>query len=550
MPRPWRHRPASPDGETDSKALVPAAAYVRMSTEHQRYSADNQMDEINRYAAQRGYDVVRVYADLGKSGLTLEGRVGLQQLLADVATGATPYRALLVYDVSRWGRFQDPDEAAACELSCKHAGLAVHYCAEPFENDGSITSSIVKALKRVMAGEYSRELSEKTFRGQAGMVRRGFRPGGRAGYGFRRRLIDADGATKRLLETGEQKAIRSERIALALGPKDEVRAVRRVYRLFLEGGKSELEIARLLAADGTTPGDCPAWTKALVREILTNEKYIGNAVWGRWTKKLKGKLVRANPDHWVRREGSIPRIVSTRQFRRAQAIFEARKIHLTDEDVLERLRDLLAEKGYLSSALINQAGDGLSCGVVRYRFKSTRRLYAALGYQNGVDIKYSAKARQRRHIESLARTAAIERLEADGLTCSIGPEGRILHSPGLAILFSVMKGYLLPSGNHSWIFHLERHPPADIVVLLRLVPGGDEVMDYLVVPIRGSTRRSLSFTDNTPSPLDAYRSSSLEPLYKMIASAGSDGRFLVCVHSEGVAPRRCRDAKGHFIKLS
>src|SRR3546814_4276757 len=66
---------------------------------------------------------------------------------------------LLVYDVSRWGRFQDPDEAAACELRCKRAGITVHYCAEQFENDGTIGSSIIKTVKRAMAGEYSRELS-------------------------------------------------------------------------------------------------------------------------------------------------------------------------------------------------------------------------------------------------------------------------------------------------------------------------------------------------------------------------------------------------------
>src|SRR4051812_11882085 len=103
-------------------SLVPAAEYVRMSTEHQRYSTDNQQMAIHRYAEKRGYQIVRTYADEGKSGLRLDGRDAIKQLLRDVEGRTAGFKAILVYDVSRWGRFQDPDEAAAIELSCKKAG--------------------------------------------------------------------------------------------------------------------------------------------------------------------------------------------------------------------------------------------------------------------------------------------------------------------------------------------------------------------------------------------------------------------------------------------
>lgn len=69
------------------------------------------------------------------------------------------FNFILVYDVSRWGRFQDADESAYYEYICKRAGINVAYCAEQFENDGSPVSTIVKGVKRAMAGEYSRELS-------------------------------------------------------------------------------------------------------------------------------------------------------------------------------------------------------------------------------------------------------------------------------------------------------------------------------------------------------------------------------------------------------
>jgi DNA invertase Pin-like site-specific DNA recombinase len=68
----------------------------------------------------------------------------------------TNFTSLLVYDVSRWGRFQDVDESAYYEYVLKRSGIRVHYCAEQFENDGSMSSSVLKTLKRSMAAEYSR----------------------------------------------------------------------------------------------------------------------------------------------------------------------------------------------------------------------------------------------------------------------------------------------------------------------------------------------------------------------------------------------------------
>ena len=138
-----------------------AAAYVRMSTEHQQYSTSNQMDAIREYAKRRGLDIVQEYSDEGKSGLNIQGRDSLAQMIQDVVDGKASYSSILVYDVSRWGRFQDADESAYYEYICRRAGISVHYCAEQFENDGSPMSTVMKSMKRTMAGEYSRELSTK-----------------------------------------------------------------------------------------------------------------------------------------------------------------------------------------------------------------------------------------------------------------------------------------------------------------------------------------------------------------------------------------------------
>lgn len=98
-----------------------AAAYVRMSTEHQQYSTENQLDAINIYAQTHNLDVVKVYTDAGKSGLSLDGREALQRLLSDVECRKSDFTTVLVYDVSRWGRFQDPDVSASYEVRCRQA---------------------------------------------------------------------------------------------------------------------------------------------------------------------------------------------------------------------------------------------------------------------------------------------------------------------------------------------------------------------------------------------------------------------------------------------
>src|SRR5690349_10172095 len=211
-------------GRSDTARARPtrAAEYVRMSAEHQRYSTENQADAIRRYAAQRAIEIVRTYADQGKSGLSLGGRDALKQLIEDVQIGRADFETILVYDVSRWGRFQDADESAYYEYICRRAGISVQYCAEQFDNDGSPTATIIKSVKRAMAGEYSRELSVKVFAGHCRLIGLGFRQGGMAGYGLRRQLIDEQRQPKGELARGTQKSLQTDRVGLVPGPGLEV----------------------------------------------------------------------------------------------------------------------------------------------------------------------------------------------------------------------------------------------------------------------------------------------------------------------------------------
>src|SRR6266496_5970307 len=173
-----------------SQKTFRAAQYGRMSTDYQRYSIENQAAVIAAYAQLHDLSIIRTYRDEGESGLKLKNRAGLAQLLNDVSSDQADFEYILVYDVSRWGRFQDVDESAHYEFICRQAGIKVAYCAEQFDNDGSLLSSIVKNIKRVMAAEYSRELSVKVHAGQSPIAGLGYPVVGPLTFGLRSELVD------------------------------------------------------------------------------------------------------------------------------------------------------------------------------------------------------------------------------------------------------------------------------------------------------------------------------------------------------------------------
>jgi DNA invertase Pin-like site-specific DNA recombinase len=168
-----------------------------------------------------------------------------------------------VYDVSRWGRFQDSEESAYYEYRCKRANVQVHYCAEHFKNDGSPASALLKTIKRSMAAEYSRELSVKVFAGQSRLTELGFRQGGLAGYGLRRQLVGLDGVVKQVLANGERKSIQNDRVILIPGPEDEVKVVRMIFDLYTVEGMGFKRTAGFLNEQGLQPDGRWHWTKHL-----------------------------------------------------------------------------------------------------------------------------------------------------------------------------------------------------------------------------------------------------------------------------------------------
>lgn len=357
--------------------LTPVAQYLRMSTEHQQYSFANQRKVIEDYAFRSGYVVVASYEDSGKSGLEIRHRAGLQRLLSDVMSRRLRLAAVLVYDVSRWGRFQDDDEAAHYEFICRSAGVKVLYCAEQFRNDGTVASTLLKNLKRSMAGEYSRELSAKVYAAQEQLVLKGFHPGGPAAYGWRRMAVSSDGRPRQLLDSGERSPFRGDHVTLVPGPERERAVIRRIFKMFLRG-MGPLEIARRLSFEGIPyKGPGRVWSAGNIAKLLRNSRYAGIFAWRMTTQKLSTKRTGVPKEQWIIWKQAA--IVSPTTFGRVQAIMGQRpRYRISEKEILRRLQKVVDRYGRLSASLISKYYGGQKSGYLR-RLGSMSQIYDALG---------------------------------------------------------------------------------------------------------------------------------------------------------------------------
>jgi len=493
---------------------IPVAQYVRMSTEHQRYSTENQQLAIADYAAIHGMRIVKTYADAGKSGLNIGGRLELQRLLADVQKPDVEFRAILVYDVSRWGRFPDPDEAAMYEQTCKKRGIQVIYCAEQFSNDGSLQSTIIKNIKRSMAAEYARELSVKVFAGQKTLIKKGYRQGGTPGYGLRRQLIDEHHNIKGILKRGEHKSIQTDRVLLIPGPPDEIATVNLIYQLFLKDGMLERGIANVLNDKRIESETGRPWTRGLVHQILTNEKYIGNNVFNRTSFKLKIKHQRNDPADWVRKDGAFEAIVPVDLFMQARAIIENRSRHLDEDEMLELLKQILTRRGLLSGIIIDEEDGAPSSSAYRSRFGSLLRAYTLIGFSPRRDYTYLDinRALRKRYPELISEISG--NIELNGGWVTANQDTDLLTVNGEFTL-SVVIARCKPTaaGTNRWCIRLDTSLEPDITIVVRMDPFNQKAFDYYIFPSIDFSPAVLPFKEYNTFALDAYRTDTLDRFY-------------------------------------
>ncbi len=500
----------------EGSQVILAAAYVRMSTDHQKYSTENQMAAIREYAARHNMEITSIYEDDGRSGLNISGRKGLKQLIQDVESKTKEFSSILVLDVTRWGRFPDPDEAAHYEYICRGGGYDIRYVAEQFANDGSMASAVMKSVKRVMAGEYSRELSKKVFRGQCHLIKLGFRQGGHAGYGLRRMMVDEQGNIKGELLYGQCKSLQTDRVILVPGPAEEVEIVRWMYTAFIEEGYSEASIAAQLNKKGILSDLGREWTRGTVHEVLSNEKYIGNNVFNRISFKLKEKRQENKPEEWIRLDSAFEAIIEPRLFYTAQGIIRARSIKLSNEEMLDKLKSLREKKGWLSGIIIDEQDNMPSSSSYQHRFGSLVRAYELIGYTPDRDYRYIEINRHLRKFYAEIVEDTIRKIkELGGRVHREVTSDLIYINNEIKVSVIICRCLKTKTGASRWKLQLDSGLEPDITIAIRMDEDNVTPLDYYLLPAIDVENPKMRLRENNGLALDAYRFDDLELFFML-----------------------------------
>lgn len=339
------------------------AVYARYSSDLQRAtSIEDQIRAARRYADDQRWtiDETQIYTDAGISGASIDGRPGLQALLAAAARRPLPFDVVLVDDSSRVAR--DIADAIRVLQSLKFYGVRVLYLSQHIDSANEQAETLV-AVHGMVDSLYLREMAKKIRRGLEGQQARGFATGSRT-YGYRTIAVPDPSGRK---ESGGATAVLGYRIEVE---PSEATVVRQVFEWYAAGDGYSVIVDRLNREGHRAPRGA-RWRFGAVRHVLANERYLGRQIWGqRVFERRPGssqRVPRAVPrDQWHIVERPELRIVSDDLWNRVRARqSEVREAFgLKAGRTLVRGKSAAVQSRYLFSGLLTCGMCGHSITVV------------------------------------------------------------------------------------------------------------------------------------------------------------------------------------------
>ncbi len=411
--------------------------YKRCSKEVQDASLDDQDQVI---AVERGAfglsSVLAAFEDDGRRGHD-ETRPGLLGVLEYARTHPNPVRSngdfipILVYDLARFGRFDDAKKIFAYFVEVERYGYEFYSVTEKIRSRGNIADFVQAIIKSEQAYDYSVTLSKYGLRTGCSLAEKGWWPGGQAPYAYDRMTYGPDGKPKyrystrpdksvekrtpdgKLVETlppiedkGKRRSaysdkLKGDRVKLVPGDPKLAEVVRLIFEKFVKEGWGLRRIASLLNMKGIPPPRGRKWVFTSVRGIILNPAYKGALVYGR---KSDGK------HHWLtiqKTETGYAPVIERKDVPGRMYVRRSEDECIVDEDAHEAIvekavwaeaQDKLDEKKHGSSKIEGKGtrsaylltGDGLmKCAHCGYRFqgdtdrRSKIRRYLDGGYHMG-----------------------------------------------------------------------------------------------------------------------------------------------------------------------
>ena len=288
--------------------------------------------------------------------------------------------------------------------------------------------------------------------------------------------------------------------------------MRDVYSKFVDAKLSLQKIARQLNEDGIPNAEGRTWTGVAVKEMLSNEKYVGSSLYNRTSKKLNAKCVRNPTSEWISTKKAFDPIVTDEQFDKAQLQLVRNARGYSDNEMLDSLTATWCHAGRLSAGALKISKKAPGVNAYKEHFGSLIEAYRRIGYPGHYSSGKSSDIRR------IVTTEIIERLKKMG--CRVSHErgsSRIIVNEELHIV--VVTGRTdPPCGKNTWLVGCPTEPKPDLLVAVRVDNETSRVEEYLFLPLLFLPNGMwLTITTARLNRMKAFRSKSLEPLYRLCA---------------------------------
>lgn len=500
-PSPWWVSPADQPASTIIPQICAVAYYRHSAQDRQENSVAIQQEQVQQWARENNINITHEFADRGKSGLTAEGRDAFNDMMENWVKKRHDFRYVLCLDVSRWGRFQDIDLSATYSAECKRHGKLVVYTTlgKPKENDQLYQVHV--HFERYRAAQYSKELSDKVFRGCMKIAQQGFWAGGKPPYGLKRLLLDEKRTPLQTLAPGQRKGIQNQRVTLAPGDASQVETVQRIFHEFVQEGRKPADIAVNLNRSGILSPGGTKWDSNKVRRILFNELYVGTIIYNKTTQKLKSPTHRNPEAEWVKTSNAFGPIVEPALFSRARDIVSEMAKRYTPLYMIEQLRRLFEQQGSLWPSLVKSDAIAPSLSTYVNRFSSFD-----CAYQQVFGV---ALTKVRAEVESLLR-GLVDQVEAYNDFLVVNRKFTVFIQPSVPVPY----GY-----SQYWYFRPDLRGTVDITLGVP-VSGhdGPQILGYLALPRLLVKGRGFRLFGSSEARLDMYGHAGLEVIFQLARS--------------------------------
>lgn len=400
---------------------IPAVGYARRSTDKQESSIPEQVKAVQQYADEHGYRILRWYTDDAISGDDTKKRLDFLRMLEDAQQQAD-FKAILCWDQDRFGRFS-PHEASYRTWPLAQAGVRLVTVDKGPIDWTDFTEWLTYSVNQHGKHQFLKDLSRNVARGQLDAANNGSWVGSPP-YAYR---LEGPKKHKRLILDDPVKA----------------RIVQRIFREYVEEGRSMMNIADRLNKEGvlSAGGRMGGWRGGSVRVILENPAYTGDYAgcrysYGKYHTNHRGSVVKANgkrirrpASEWVVRPDNHEAIIDRATFEKAQAILAGGKTG--------RSPYTPETNPYVLSCLLRCGRPG--CGCVLNGLTNGKYNYYECGNRkyNGKDACEGTTVRERDVLRSVA----------DHLENWLGFDGEAL---GAAAYYGALKdGDELPEAFHK-----------------------------------------------------------------------------------------------------